>query len=263
MLKLITKSFVVVSIFALSLSGLMPIKAQEEFKALPEPTNFYIDLIEENNVILLWDEVRDPNLEGYIILKSEQVYQAPQEIARLSAAESSYTDDEITAGKTYTYQVKTYGGNFLTGDSEVKSVVIQKDQAFSSPFAKNEDDTTSTGSTVSAATDFIKSEEDNFWELFIAVNTLAFGLLLLSYMIIRYFLIDRKKKKYDKFLNMKLMRKARMKLRMKSDHEHPDIVEDAKDKYYGKKKGKLKEWLETSRNEDSVYTLPQKDTTQS
>lgn len=237
---------VTIMLLLVPLVGVMPnaqtIRAQ--VSSLPEPTNFYIDLINADDVILLWDELNDPNVDGVIVLKTEEVGEKPVEYKRLPLSESSFIDSEVEVGKTYTYQIATYGEGFINGESELKTVVISKANEPGETLVNSGLEALGAKDTVTtAAADLISPESENFWQNLVAINLLVFGFLMIVYLILYSVFVDRAKRK-EQFEGINLDRKtSRVKLKLQSDHEHPDIVETAKDSYYGDKKRKLSEWV--------------------
>ena len=61
-------------------------------------------------VVLTWDDPDDDSITGYVILRRVRVNDTGGDFSELVAdtesAATTYTDDEVAAGTTYTYRIK-------------------------------------------------------------------------------------------------------------------------------------------------------------
>jgi hypothetical protein len=239
----------VVTISILSLL-FMPITAvaQTTLPSLDPPTNFYIDLINEDDVILIWDELQaGSRVDSYEIRRSEDTSEKPELYATLAGTESSFIDSDVEVGKTYSYQIVATASDFLDGESDIKSIVITSTNVPGEPIANSglEEDVAAPDTVREAAADLVSPASEDFWENLVAINLILFGFLILIYLMLYSFIVDRRKGKQNKQLESDVERRSRMKLKLKSDHEHPDIVAKAKDSYYGNIKSELRKWLQS------------------
>jgi hypothetical protein len=228
-------------------------------KLLPIPTGLTIDLLSENDVIILWEEIVDPRVEGYIIYRADEEETTLKEIARVDKNESSYTDTNILTGKTYSYRVSTYGKEsegYVNGDSEVQSIVIknaledllseqeQAEEAVQSPEGQ-----AMVGSPATPLSYMIGSSgaDDKFWLNLIAVNLVVVGGILLIYMLIRTTLERRRcgaKINIKNANSSKGVKNSKVSFKLKSDREKDDVnmKKRAEEKYEQKMQEKIEEW---------------------
>lgn len=254
MLKIatVTKPLMIFSFsFALLMTG---IHAEQADNRVNAPTNFYIDIINEDDVILLWEENQDPDVKEFTILKAIGNDKAPEKFATVQATESSFIDSEVEVGKSYTYRVQANANSGQIAITDPKSIVIQT-SITNTPISDIKLPTTTLDST---ASELLDPESDNFWSNLVAVNMLIFGLLLLVYMLLRYLIVDRDKRNSMgaeeslRIQKLKTLKQAedkpalKINLKMKSDHEHPNVVEKAKDRVYNQEKKKIGEWVDAS-----------------
>ncbi len=226
-------------------------------RLLPIPTGLTIDLLSENDVIILWEEIADPRVEGFIIYRADEEESTLKEIARVDKGESSYTDTNILTGKTYSYRVSTYGKeseSYVNGDSEVQSIVIKnaledllsEQEEAEANVQSPENQQIMVGSPSTPLSYMVGSSgaDDKFWLNLIAVNLVVVGGILLIYMLIRTFLEKRRQKTTN--TNAK---NNRVSFKLKSDREKDDVnmKQRAEEKYEEKMQDKIKEWADESR----------------
>lgn len=254
MLKIstVTKSLALLC-FSLTLL-ITGIHAEQADNRVNAPTNFYIDIINEDDVILLWEENQDPDVKEYTILKAIGNDKAPVKFATVQATESSFIDSQVEVGKSYTYRVQANANNGQIAATDPKSILIQT-TITDTPISDIKLPTTTLDNS---ASELLNPESDNFWLNLVAVNMLLIGLLLLIYMLIRYLIVDRHKRASTGADDSQRIQKLqalkqdgtkpaiKINLKMKSDHEHPNVVEKAKDRVYNQEKKKIGEWVEAS-----------------
>lgn len=191
--KLVLASALVIASFF----AVLPIKVAAIQSILPAPHNFTIDLYEEKDVILLWEAPESNIVEKFIIQRSDKEGVAPKEIARVDASETTYIDDKVEEGKSYTYRVQSYAPNFITGDSELKSVKVTRNQQ--QRFDENAGATADPANPAPSDSSASASAGDTNYTLvdILAFNLILIGIMLLAYMSIRELLIRRAKQRAE------------------------------------------------------------------
>jgi hypothetical protein len=78
------------------------------------PTNLSGEF-KNKQVVLNWKQVdqdvaENDNFGGYLVYRSQSDYKLGKAIHSTLVADTTYTDSDVAAGKTYYYQVRAYGG---------------------------------------------------------------------------------------------------------------------------------------------------------
>jgi hypothetical protein len=234
--KLILLQLVAVILLIVPLSAPVTASTAAASKLLAAPKNLTIDMINQDDVILLWEEPGDTRITKYIILRTESQGVKPAKIAEVLATESSYTDTTVQIGKSYTYRVQSYAAGLVAGDSELKSVKVVNlsQERFGENGTQSGSNSDSSGSKDSTSLPLIPSvNSDNFWQSIIIFNLLAVAVLVLLYWILRRLLRRRpREKSIDLVLEPKLGK--------------PDvnINKVAKSRYISKRQKLIEEWSE-------------------
>ncbi|MFW5703191.1 MAG: hypothetical protein ACOCXP_04480 [Candidatus Dojkabacteria bacterium] len=254
-----TIAFILAITFGLVFNGTSTISAQqldqrsrsdEAPSLIPPPNDLTIDIFQEDNIILLWTGVEHPGLEGYRVLKGEVVSEFGnnnslelEEVIELGLEESTFIDEDVEPGGEYVYQVVAFGEGFEEGPSERIGITLQETTIFSG--GGELEGSNPTSGNVASAVDVISSTDSNqFWRNLAAINFLLLGVMLLIYMSLRT-VLER-----GQGLNLSVKEserirddiKARLQLRLKSDHEHPDITEEAVGRMNLVRRQKAEEW---------------------
>jgi len=225
-------------------AGINPIQAQT--KILTAPANFTIDLINEDNVILIWEDASEGLATDFIIARSDTPGTAPKEIARVPSTESTYEDSSVVIGKTYTYRLQASAKGYLTGDTETKSVIVIKSagesdaptdaagaQTVSTPMADGSDSQPNLLLS-------ILSDPSRFWTNILAVNLVLIGSLILVYLLIRNQLEGP---------GGRAQKKLKISIDPKTGKRDVNIREQAFDRYFAERSANLKSWEKIAREE--------------
>lgn len=180
-------------------SGVSTIHAQ--LPVVEAPSGLTIDLINDNDVIILWEQSANPEVSEYVVLRSDEPDEQPSEFARIDASETSFIDTEVEVGETYTYGVQAAAAGFLSGEPEYKSIVVELNTRFGSDGTAGtgeSDDSTETSTTTNTqegevrgqSTAFTNSGRDQrFWLNLISLNMMIIGVVGVTYMLLRQRLV--------------------------------------------------------------------------
>ncbi len=196
------------------------------------PQGITIDLINDKDVIILWNEISDKNAQNIKIFRMKGTQNKFEEIASVPPNESSYIDTNVELDETYSYRVSTYGKNFISGDSEVKSIQVKKN------INENIQNTINSIDANSQNTPVTNQNKDSFWVNLISINLIIIGAILMIYLLIRRYIEKRQEKKLIKSLPKEI--------KMKLGKKDVNIPKQARKKFFHDRKNKIQEWLSSS-----------------
>jgi hypothetical protein len=178
MLKIIRK---ITTLVFLGIGFAVPALAQSNQLLMP-PTGVTIDIINQKDVIILWEETGDQRVKEFIVLRTDTQGVAPTEVARVPVAEASYVDSTVQVGRTYTYIIRSYAAGYTASDSEAKSVLVKENDNFATPVAPPA--TAENGAPAPAAAE-LAPDDGRFWINLLSVNAVVIGALVLVYLFLR------------------------------------------------------------------------------
>lgn len=240
----IAVSFVVFS------GGLSQNTLLAQAKLVTPPTNFTVDLTNEDDVILLWEDGSSGVAEQYIISRGLDPSKPLTEVATLPATETTFEDTEVEVGKTYAYRVSAAAPGYTKGDSEIITVEVTKIAAVENPGINSQvvDNPTSSG-----VIDTILQTE-NFWPNLLGLNLLLGGTLILTYIFIKSRLdaIHNKSLTKNSIANgepdINPSPKPKISYDAKTGSPDQRIREEAFERYFNDRKRKLRGWEEFAKD---------------
>jgi len=197
---------------------------------LPAPTNITIDLLNDTNVIVLWDEISDGSVQQFIILRNEN--NGPlTEIGRVNGNLHSFTDKTSIIGKTYSYVVKTHSTGFIDGTADPKIITIVKQQT---------DSATNISPTSYPTTTLAINNNSISWATIIGLDFVMAGILILIYSYARRTILAASPIKETK----NKLSPLNLKVKLSNANRQTEIVPEAKTAYKLDYEKKITDWVD-------------------
>jgi hypothetical protein len=250
----ISKNLLIFSLIAITFlsitHGAGQIFAQEESDVLNIPANFTVDLYQNNDIIVLWDEA-NTEIDSYIIFKGKDPNQL-EELVVLTDNETSYIDSDVAVDETYYYQLYVEKLGFISAETEIKEITLVSSNNISinniDSVPNNQESEMVSGEIASMWNEFLKlfdPENENFIINLVALNIFLIGILSGIYLglrSIRKSLEKRPTKEERKRNKIKLNTQKRT-IKVNMGDPDVDIVENANKNFLKKNKSNLDEWL--------------------
>lgn len=214
-------------------------------KLVTPPQNFTIDLINEKDVILLWEDASSGVVQEYIIYRGLDPSKPLKELARIPATESTYEDSTVEVGQTYAYRVSAVSKGYSNGDSEILTVQVRA--------VVQENDTQATPASAPTSSGIVGTllNNENFWPNLIGINLLLGGILVLSYILLRGRLDSVfKATRAESTSQNGNFNSPQVNINYDTKKGSPDvrIREEAFERYFKERKEKLRGWEEMAKD---------------